>query len=277
MTIYEQIQSALDYIEGRLFSDLRLDGAAREAGMSSRSFHHWFWAVTGYSFKEYVVKRRMSEAQVLLSTTDERVIDIALRVGYESHEAFSRAFKNVFGASPVIARKVATAARGLAKPNLVKEMYMGVIIKELPDMDVVAFDGYEPEPETKAHQKLEAWAKKHPPKGKPRRVFGYNIDRAGNLDCNPQNVGYRFIAAIDDPAEAEDAKTMRLGRGKYAVTGTEGEANGIGGWIGAGWKRLNAMIAEKGFTVKRPARWFEEELEPSKPGMLRLDLYLEIE
>jgi hypothetical protein len=206
------------------------------------------------------------------------VIDIALRVGYQSHEAFSRAYKAEFGVSPAIARrKVATSLRGLEKPNLVKEMYMGVVIKELPDMLAVAFDGYAPEPESNAHAGLDAWSAQHPVSGRPPRIFGYNIDRDGNLDCKPQNIGYRFIATIESPAEAGGARVLHIQAGKFAVTGIEGKADSTGEWIGQGWQRLNAMIAEKGFKVKSPVRWFEEELEPSQPGNLRLDLYLEIE
>jgi AraC family transcriptional regulator len=278
MTIYEQIQRALDYIEGGLSSRLRRDRAAREAGMSSRSFDHWFWAVMGHSFKEYVKRRRLAEAQALLAGTEARVIDIALDVGYGSHEAFSRAFKAEFGVSPLVARKVASSVRGLLKPNLIKEMYMGVVIKELPGMFAATFDGFGQDSESKAHEKLESWAKDHPSRGRPRRVFGYNIDLEGNLDSNPRNVGYRVLATIDDRVEAGGARSERIHPGKFAVTGIEGSADdGTGQWIMDGWKRMNDMIKEKGFKAKKPIRWFEEELEPSAPGNFRLDLYLEIE
>jgi AraC-like DNA-binding protein len=278
MTIYEQVQRALDYMEGRLFARQSQARAAGEAGMSSRSFHRYFWAVTGYSYKEYLVKRRLEEARAMLARSDARVVDIALAVGYGSHEAFSRAFKLEFGISPFRSRKEAPTGCGLEKPNLIKEMYMGVIIKELPEMLAVAFDGFAPEPESKAHAKLEAWEKKHPVNGKPRRVFGYNIDLAGNLYHQPNNPGYRFLAVIESPQEAGGERIEKIAAGKFVVTGIEGSTlNGDPTWIGEGWGKLNRMIKEKGFNVKPCPRWFEEELEPTVPSNLRLDLYLEIE
>ena len=44
-----------------------------------------------------------------------------------------------------------------------------------------------------------------------------------------------------------------------------------------GWGRLNKMIKQSNYIIKKSIRWFEEELEPLIPGNLRLDLYLEIE
>jgi len=156
---------------------------------------------------------------------------------------------------------------------------MGVIMKELPRMLAVAFDGFAPEPEGKAGEKLAAWNKTHPAKGRPRRTFGHNIDLQGNLDSNPKNVGYRFLTSIEDEAEGAGERIMVIEPGRFAVTGIEGsfEEDPTGTFIAAGWSKMNAMIKEKGLRVRAPPRWFEEELEPQKPGNLRLDLYLEIE
>ncbi len=79
-------------------------------------------------------------------------------------------------------------------------------------------------------------------------------------------------------AEAAD-RVLTLVPGRFAVTGIEGnfQDDPEGKWIGAGWARMNTMIAQKNLKVKAGARWFEEELEPQTPGNLRLDLYLEVE
>jgi AraC-like DNA-binding protein len=279
MTIYEQIQKALDLIEGGLAGPLKAEDAAAAAGMSLRSFSHWFWAVTGHSYKEYLVARRLAESLRLLSATETRIIDIALEVGYGSHESYSRAFRERFGLSPRAYRRTRPATRGLGRIELAKETYMGIVIKELPELLVAAFEGYEPEPEAVAKALLEAWQKAHPAPGAPRRVFGHNIDREGRLDHNPKNVGYKFMATVQSPAEAGEARLERIAAGRFAVTGIEGsfEEDPSGAWIGEGWRRMNALVAEKGHRVKDCPRWFEEELEPEKPGRLRLDLYLELE
>jgi AraC-like DNA-binding protein len=279
MTIYEQIQRALDGIEAALFSRLGRKDAAGAAGMSERSFQDYFWAVTGYSYKEYVVKRRLAEALRLLSDSRKGILEIALEVGYESHEAFGRAFKKEFGLPPGACRLGGPCPQGLGRLALYKERYMGVIVKELPRALAAAFEGYGQDCEGKAKAKLEAWMRANPAAGRPRRIFGHNIDGSGALARTPEHAGYKFLATIAEAAEAAGAGTELLEAGRFAVTGIEGnfEEDPQGAWIGEGWARMNDMIAEKGFKVKAAARWFEEELDAAKPRNLRLDLYLEIE
>ncbi|MBN2531806.1 MAG: helix-turn-helix transcriptional regulator [Spirochaetales bacterium] len=150
MTIYEQIQKSVDYIEENLFTRMTSDQVAQSVFMSSRSFYNYFWTITGYSFKEYVIKRRLTEAMKFLLFSEEKILTIALEIGYVSHEAFSRAFKNEFGISPFHFRESRQPLKGLEKINLTKEMYMGVIKKKLPEMKVVCFKRFIPEPEQKA-------------------------------------------------------------------------------------------------------------------------------
>lgn len=155
---------------------------------------------------------------------------------------------------------------------------MGVIIKDLPAMKVVTFEGFTPEPEHKAKKKMEEWIKKQNFNNKPYRIFGHNIDLEGNIDNNPQNVGYKFFVTIPNDVEisTDDVKTEMMQAGRFLVTGIEGDIEADDNWIGEGWQKLKKMIEQKRYKVKENCRWFEEELEPSKPGNLRLDLYVEI-
>jgi hypothetical protein len=89
--------------------------------------------------------------------------------------------------------------------DMAKEMYMGVVVRDLPEMLAVAFEGFAPKPENKAAAKLAAWQEAHPARGKPRRVFGHNIDLQGKLDCNPKDAGYKFLITIEYPEEAAGA------------------------------------------------------------------------
>jgi AraC family transcriptional regulator len=281
MTVYEQIQKSLDYIEANLFRKLTYERAADSANMSFRSFYNYFWMITGYTYKEYVKKRRLNEAMKILLSSEEKVLNIALDIGYESHEAFTRAFKNEFGVSPFHFRKSRQELKGLEKIKLIKEMYMGVIVKELPEMRVACFEGYAPDPENKAHAKMVEWLKANGLSDYPRRVFGHNIDLQGNLSYEPENEGYKVMVTIDQNKKAAggNVKFDVIKSGKFVVTGIEGnfETDKSGRWIMDGWQKMNNMVCEKGYKIKQPVRYFEEELEPSKPGNLRLDLYLEIE
>jgi AraC-like DNA-binding protein len=286
MTIYEQIQKSVDFVESRVERGAAIRGkdgmgqsfAAREAGMSQRSFVTWFWAVTGLTYREYALRRRLDRARSLLAETERPILEVALDSGYRSHEAFTRAFRDEFGLSPQDFKKGRPPLKGLERIILIREQYMGIIIKELPDMDAAYFDGFAPDSEGKAHAALDAWRVGRLTPGKPRRIFGHNIDRKGNPSNEPQNEGYRLLATLEPGEEAGGAQTTVIRAGKFLVTGIEGnfESDPTGSWITEGWKRMGALIAEKRLRPHRAPRWFEEELEPSKPGNLRLDLYLEI-
>jgi len=279
MTIYEQIQIGLDYIEKHLCEPIKQSDVAKAAGMSSRGFQNYFWMVTGIQFKKYLVKRRLAVALHFLGHTNKSLIEIALDIGYQDHATFTRSFKNEFRISPKYFRRQEKNIKGFDKIQLYKEKYMGIIIKELPEMLAIAFTGFSPEPENKAKEKLLIWIKNHPSEGVNRRIFGYNINNQGDSECVPENTGYKFLICINDATEGAGENIECIDSGKFLVTGIEGsfENDPEGNFIRSGWERMTQMIENKNFHAKKNGRWFEEELEPSIPGNLRLDLYAEIE
>jgi AraC family transcriptional regulator len=102
----ERMGAALDYIEGRLRGEADMAEAAASANCSEFHFYRMFEVVTGIGPGEYLRRRRLSEAARELSGGGEpKVIDLALRYGYESPDAFSRAFKREFGCLPTDARR----------------------------------------------------------------------------------------------------------------------------------------------------------------------------
>lgn len=281
LTIYEQIQQSVDFIEENLFESVASGAAASAACMSVRSFRRYFPALTGYRFGEYVRKRRLSEALGILMRSDDSVLRIALDVGYDSHEAFTRAFKNEFGAAPSRFRADGRSAARTDRLNLVGEVIMGVLTKSLPDMTVVCFDGFSPEPEHRAHEEMAAWMDQHPEIASSCRIFGHNIDRSGNLSHEPDNDAYRLMVTVPDdvlPLEP-DTHLGTIDSGEFVVTGIEGsfDDDPSGSWITEGWKRLQVMIERQGLRVHPSSRWYEETLESTTPGRTRFDLYLQVE
>ena len=280
LTIYEQIQQSIDFIEARLGDGLTARESARVAGMSLRGFHRYFPALTGYRFGEYVRKRRLSTAADRLMASDVNVIEIALQSGYDSHQAFTRAFKKEFGSPPLRFRNGPGQVPRTRKLDLVGEVNMGVLTKTLPDMTVVCFDGFKPNPEDEAGRRMQAWLEANPDATGSHRIFGYNIDPEGRLAHNPDNDGYRCNVTIPEPSLPLDGEvaTAVVAAGTFVVTSIEGsfEEDPSGSWITAGWMRLQEMVKLNGLTVHPSHRWFEEWLEPTTPGLTRMDLYLEI-
>ncbi len=91
---------ALWVIDRNLARDLTLGEIAAACGVSRHHLAHAFGDATGQPVMSYVRGRRLSEAASALAAGASNILDLALASGYGSHEAFSRAFRAQFGASP---------------------------------------------------------------------------------------------------------------------------------------------------------------------------------
>lgn len=104
------IQKARELIETH-FRDahLQLSDAAEAAGLTRAHFSHLFHRETGVTFTRYVQARRMSEAKVLLTDTDQSITDICFACGFNSLTHFNRVFRGGVGCSPSQFRRHETA------------------------------------------------------------------------------------------------------------------------------------------------------------------------
>lgn len=96
----ERINSSLIYIENNLFSEITLDDVAQSAFMSPYHFHRVFQIKMGDSLMEYIKRRRFSEIVPEIYEGETRILDIAIRCGFNSHEAFTRSFKEFYNITP---------------------------------------------------------------------------------------------------------------------------------------------------------------------------------
>lgn len=94
------LEQAIIYVESHLGEAIKVEEVAGAAGYSYYHLNRQFTAVIGESVGSYIKKRRLADAAKKLLYTDAKVIDIAMENGFESAEAFSRAFKAVYRASP---------------------------------------------------------------------------------------------------------------------------------------------------------------------------------
>jgi len=99
-----RMNNAMEYIESNLADDISYDRIAQLACCSTYHFQRMFPFITGVSLSEYIRRRRLTLAAFELRTTDAKVIDVAMKYGYDSPEAFARAFKNLHGIIPISAR-----------------------------------------------------------------------------------------------------------------------------------------------------------------------------
>lgn len=94
----ELIERALEFTKKEFAkSDISLSEVASNAGFSADYFNRIFAMHTGFTVMAYVNYLRLKKAAELIRKTDKTILDIAMEVGYDSHEGFSRAFKREYG------------------------------------------------------------------------------------------------------------------------------------------------------------------------------------
>ena len=98
------MQKAIDYIEEHLTEEIDYDEVARESFSSSFHFQRVFHTVCGFTLGDYIRLRRLSLAGRELAEGGGKVIDIALKYGYDTPESFSRAFARFHDVSPTEAK-----------------------------------------------------------------------------------------------------------------------------------------------------------------------------
>ncbi len=102
------IRAAIDYMETHLMDDISAQDVAGQVFLSPFFLQRGFSLMTGYGIGEYLRNRRLYQAALDLQRTGEKVIDIALRYGYETPESFTKAFSRFHGATPSQVRDGAT-------------------------------------------------------------------------------------------------------------------------------------------------------------------------
>nr|WP_149472768.1 AraC family transcriptional regulator [Oceanobacillus polygoni] len=98
------MNDSLSYIEDNLDSHIDLEEVAKRAYCSEHHFKRLFSLLSGITISEYIRRRRLTLAALDLKDQHVKVIDIAIKYGYQSPDAFSRAFQGFHGVIPSLAR-----------------------------------------------------------------------------------------------------------------------------------------------------------------------------
>jgi len=100
----KQVQPVIAFAAAHLDEDLSLEALAGQAGLSAFHLHRVFSAAAGETPKQFTLRLRLARASAMLLTTSDSVLDIALECGFQSHEAFCRAFRRRFRMTPSVYR-----------------------------------------------------------------------------------------------------------------------------------------------------------------------------
>ena len=250
MNYHEKMQATVDEIESRLTERIDLDDLVKKACMSRATFYRVFFYIVGDSVYSYIKKRRLSEAIFDLLNTDKKIITIALDYQYESHEAFSRAFKSYFGKTP---RKVRSAAnlqinfyrRAKIMSNDVAESYQSKKIVEISPVTVISCHVVGEKPEIESRDTLITWAKANNFHYEIGETAYYGFDNPEiYASDSEEDHGYEMWMTIDEKF-VEKAKILVEGTnlllkhfdgGVYAATKTSVKN------VGEAWRELVAWV-----------------------------------
>lgn len=122
----KQVNDALLYIEEHITEDLAYEKIANIAGCPTYYFQKVFLFLSNKTLKEYIRLRRLSLAAVDLQKGNQKVIDVALRYGYDSPTSFNRAFQKFHGVAPSAVKKGSVCMKSYPPLHLSMEVQGGV-------------------------------------------------------------------------------------------------------------------------------------------------------
>ncbi|HKM34529.1 MAG TPA: effector binding domain-containing protein [Lachnospiraceae bacterium] len=234
-----KMNAAVDYIEDNLTGEIDLNVVCRKACCSSYNFQRMFSFITDIPLAEYIRRRRLTVAALDLQNSNLKVIDLALKYGYDSAASFARAFNALHGVTPSQARQPGVKLKAYPKISFQisikgeKEMNYRIETKEAFDVfgietiaSLTGDEGYLSPP--------ELWQQCHKD-GEYERL----MENAGDLpDFIPQDLckihavenyrkteantfPYMLCAFVSRNSNTEGYKTVHIPAQTYAIFSSE--------------------------------------------------------
>ncbi len=137
------MQRALDYIEDHLTEEINYAEVARQCFSSEYHFQRVFSILCGYTLGEYIRNRRLTLAGAELQAENVKVIDVAMKYGYESPDSFSKAFQKFHGILPSQARSERAMLKSFSRLSIKVIMEGGNVMNyRIEDKPEMVLTGY---------------------------------------------------------------------------------------------------------------------------------------
>lgn len=236
MDILSNLNNAILYIENHLSDEIQIEEAAKIALESTDSFLRLFRTLTNMTVKEYIRKRRLTLAAYDLQYSSNKVIDIAVKYGWNSADAFCKAFYNQHKITPIQARDKC------ASLNIYPPVSFHIKIKGAEKMNfkIVKSQGMEVFGVTNyfagdASQRFEKehimWSDEYD--NTPKRISdGYD-----GVWYGIWNKGNYTIARAKEDTAFDNLESVQIKSAEYAVFTTE-----TGGYAGDELPKLRSLI-----------------------------------
>jgi len=200
---------AVDFIEGHLEREIALSEVAAAAGLSVFHFCRVFKRAVGDSVGEYIRKRRLTLAAERLAESPRPILAVALESGFESHEAFTRAFHKVFERPPAdvkrsgIPPRMNVRSRRQLTPGLLEHLTERVSmepeIKNRPRFAIVGISrNFDPRPPGARAQLLTVYPELQPRLGEiSNRVGEHRFQFVDAFSNEPPERIFNFSACVE--------------------------------------------------------------------------------
>jgi len=247
--VMDPVAKAIWFIEFHSADPLNLDTIAQFTGLSRFHLTRAFGQVTGNSVMRYLKGRRLTEAARSLANGAPDILRVALDVGYGSHEAFTRAFREQFGVTPESVRAQARLD-GLALVEAFRRDQLMPVTIEAPRIEKgelllvggfaerITYDNVASIP--------QLWQKLAPHIGHlPNEIPGYTYGAKLNSD----NDGFEYLAGValsGFEGLPQDFRTERIPAQTYAVFTHRGHISTIRETMKAIW---NDYLPQSGLTL----------------------------
>lgn len=137
------IQAAINYIEDHLTEELDYEMIAKKSFSSSAHFQRIFSILCGYTLGEYIRNRRLTLAGADLASGKKKVIDVALKYGYDSPDSFTKAFQRFHSITPSQARSDGNQLRSFSRLSIKISLEGGTMmnykIETKPEMTLLGY------------------------------------------------------------------------------------------------------------------------------------------
>lgn len=227
---HKSINKTVDYINNNLKNQIDLKTLANLANISEFHFHRLFRAFIGESLGSYIIRLRIEKTAQLLQTTGRPLSEIAEKVGYQTSQSLSKAFKKHFGISPSAFRNLETYFFSKSKINRFQTLNLNPKIidvnkKQLMYIRIIGKYGLKKDYSEAWHKLIQF--------GRERDLLRSNSEFIGlSFDApritNPDRC--RFYACFSTDKETEafgEFGTQTTEGGKYAVFTLKGSYSGL--------------------------------------------------
>lgn len=200
----KSISEAVDYIERHITENITAEDVAKHVSISSFYFQKGFSMLCGYTVTEYIRNRRLALAAGELSAGDVKVIDVAMKYGYDSPDSFAKAFTRLHGITPSMACKDQAMIKSFTPLKLKISLEGGYLmdyrITKKDSFTVLAVS--KRFPYENAMQQVPALWQEHYATGKGKTVcgmFGINIDEQMGSESFEYLIADIYNPAVDIP------------------------------------------------------------------------------